>query len=883
MVAVPAALSAQTTRESVASDGSQANAASSRPAVSSDGRFVVFRSQATNLTAAGPGDLYIRDRQTQVTARVPIVLPPAFEDQFAAVPSVSDDGRYVALRNTLFDRQTGTHITLPAVGTVPVGTETGVLGAVISRDGTRVAYVTNRVPSFGSPGYRTLVVRTLATGATCQYTTPSTFTGLPLFIPTSGPPRLGISADGRWVVFASEAALNELGTGPGGSAYLFDCTTEALVGLGLPNVLGYIAAINPVISGDGRYVGFKYQRLVYVLDRLVNLTRQALDQTRGELSDLAAISDDGRHLTGLGTWEGQPGVYSVDSITRVMRRVDLAIGGASPDATPDPFDPQVAASASGRYAVFASPATNLVTGDTNSAQDIFVRDVFDDDGDTMTNQWETFFGLNPLSPTDAGLDPDGDGSTNAQEFAAGTHPRGVASATRYFAEGASTDFFDTRIAVANPSPTTAASVLLRFVRPDGTFATQLVALPPHHSTQFLVDTLPSMANTSFATVVESDTTVVADRLMWWGPAGAYGTHSERSVGGASLTWHFAEGATHSGFDLFFLLLNPNATASSVRVRYLRPTGAPLERTYTVPAQSRLNIWVDQELFSGAAVLANTDVSAVFDVQNGVPILVERSMYLTPPSGPLFSAGHASAGATSPGNTWFFAEGATGTYFDEYVLIANPGASDSTVLATYLLDSGTTYTKTYAIPAGSRFTIWVDDEAILGQGKPLTNTALSVRLEVVSGPPVVAERSMWWPGPTSATWHESHNVLGATAAAARWGFADGAVAGPLQGNVETYFLISNATTGPATVRLTLLPSEPMANTVSRTYVVPAASRFTVSVANDFPAVDVYSHLFGALVESIDAAPVPIVVERAVYNDAGGVHWAAGTASLGSPLP
>lgn len=317
----------------------------------------------------------------------------------------------------------------------------------------------------------------------------------------------------------------------------------------------------------------------------------------------------------------------------------------------------------------------------------------------------------------------------------------------------------------------------------------------------------------------------------------------------------------------------------MRVRYLRPSGAPLERTYTVPGNSRFNIWVDQELFGGAASLSNTDVSAVFEVQNGVPVMVERAMYLTPPGGLAFTAGHASAGATTPANTWFFAEGATGTYFDEYVLIANPGASASTVRATYLLDSGATHTKTYTVPAGSRFNIWVDDETISGQGKVLADVALSIRLDVLAGPPVVAERSMWWPGPTSATWLEAHNVLGATSAAARWGFAEGAVSSA-PGNADTYFLISNATTSAATVRVTLLFNGATA-AESKTFTVAPTSRFNVNVRDQFPSA--LDKQFGALVESIDAAPVSIVVERAVYNDASGVHWAAGTAALGTPLP
>ena len=57
----------------------------------------------------------------------------------------------------------------------------------------------------------------------------------------------------------------------------------------------------------------------------------------------------------------------------------------------------------------------------------------DTDGDTMPDAWETFFGLDPNDPADATGDPDGDGLTNAQEYAGGRHPGGRYA--RYFAEG----------------------------------------------------------------------------------------------------------------------------------------------------------------------------------------------------------------------------------------------------------------------------------------------------------------------------------------------------------------------------------------------------------------------------------------------------------------
>ncbi len=77
----------------------------------------------------------------------------------------------------------------------------------------------------------------------------------------------------------------------------------------------------------------------------------------------------------------------------------------------------------------------------------------DTDGDNLPDGWEARFGLDPHSaagPNGAGGDIDNDGRTNAQEFAANTHPSNVAALTPYLAEGSSSSFFDTTIGIANP-------------------------------------------------------------------------------------------------------------------------------------------------------------------------------------------------------------------------------------------------------------------------------------------------------------------------------------------------------------------------------------------------------------------------------------------------
>ena len=42
-------------------------------------------------------------------------------------------------------------------------------------------------------------------------------------------------------------------------------------------------------------------------------------------------------------------------------------------------------------------------------------------------------------------------------------------------------------------------------------------------------------------------------------------------------------------------------------------------------------------------------------------------------------------------------------------------------------------------------------------------------------------------------------------------------------------------------------------------------------------------FGAVIESLGPSPAPLVCERAMYNDAGGIVWRAGSDALGTPMP
>jgi uncharacterized repeat protein (TIGR01451 family) len=497
----------------------------------------------------------------------------------------------------------------------------------------------------------------------------------------------------------------------------------------------------------------------------------------------------------------------------------------------------------------------------------------DADGDGLVNLFEDAFGLNSVNNTSdngANGDPDGDGKTNLQEQDDLTHPRGTDVV--YLAEGANNTTFDTQLALANPTDTT-ARVLTSYQKGDGTEVKTYEQIAPLTRKTVNLKSIQGLGSAEFSTLVEADTGLVADRTMTWGEGG-YGSHAERGIGTRNQTkWYFAEGATFGPFNLFYLIQNPTTQDATVRVTYLLPApAAPLVKTYTVTKQSRFNIWVDNEgiVDPALAALASTDVSAIIESTNGVPIIAERAMYLDQP-GQAFGAGHESAGVNAPGTQWFLAEGATGDYFDLFILIANPNPTPAAVTADYLLTTGQIVTRTYTVPGNSRFNIWVDQEP------GLSNVAVSTRITSTNGVPIIVERSMWWPGPTSATWQEAHNSPGETTTGTKWAFAEGEVGGPR--DIETYVLIANTSPFPATVRATVMFEDGTA-AISRNFQFKATSRDSIVPAVHFP--ETLNKKFGMVIESIGATPAQIVVERAMYSDANGVNWAAGTNALATKL-
>ena len=144
---------------------------------------------------------------------------------------------------------------------------------------------------------------------------------------------------------------------------------------------------------------------------------------------------------------------------------------------------------------------------------------------------------------------------------------------------------------------------------------------------------------------------------------------------------FAEGS-QGYFDTYLLLANDNATNANVVIRFLLEGGGIVNHPIVVQAHKRLTIYAGD-----IPELAN--VSFGIDVASDLPITAERAMYFPHGSPRIFEGGHEAAGVNSTSTRWYLAEGATGPFFECFILLSNPGATMAHATLAYLLADGTT--------------------------------------------------------------------------------------------------------------------------------------------------------------------------------------------------
>lgn len=345
-------------RASLANDGAEPNLLSAAGSISAHGRFVAFLSYASNLVAGDTnetGDIFLRDRKRGTTEMVSIGDAGTPANGRSDWPRISADGRLVAFTST-------------ASNLVPDDT-----------NGVQDVFVWNR---------QTGTLRRVSVGAHNAQANGAT-----------GSDNLAIAPGGRYVSFTSDATNLVAGDLSNLSdVFVRDLRKHVTERISVAN--GGAEANNwsagSAISAGGRFVAFSSQASnlvsgdtngtydVFVHDRWKGTTQLVSvgaggGQSNGPNGSAVSISANGRYVAFSSTASNLVAndtndtydVFVRDRWNATTQRVSVGPAGVQGDNWSDGGD----LSANGRYIAFQSSAADLVTGDTNGAFDVFVRDL----------------------------------------------------------------------------------------------------------------------------------------------------------------------------------------------------------------------------------------------------------------------------------------------------------------------------------------------------------------------------------------------------------------------------------------------------------------------------------------------------------------------------
>jgi len=397
-------------RVSVDNSGGEGDGGSIYPSISSDGRYVAFDSTATNLVAGDTnarGDVFVYDRVTDTIEMVSVDNSGVQGDDGSYNPSISSDGRYVAFTSYATNLVTGDTNTFSDVFAYDrvtneierVSVDNGGVeengnsqDPSISSDGRYVAFespATNLVIGDTNARNDVFVYDRVTNEIERVSVDNSAVQG------DGSSYRPSISSDGRYVAFYSFAANLVAGDTNGRSdVFVYDRVTNEIERVSVDNssVQGNNDSYNTRINSDGRYVAFHSEATnlvtgdtntdsdVFVYDRDTNeIERVSVDNGGVEGNDdseYPSISSDGRyvaftsHATNLvtGDTNTDSDVFVYDRDTDTIEMVSVDNSGVQGDDVSE--YPSI--SSDGRYVAFESNATNLVAGDTNARDDVFV-------------------------------------------------------------------------------------------------------------------------------------------------------------------------------------------------------------------------------------------------------------------------------------------------------------------------------------------------------------------------------------------------------------------------------------------------------------------------------------------------------------------------------
>ena len=195
----------------------------------------------------------------------------------------------------------------------------------------------------------------------------------------------------------------------------------------------------------------------------------------------------------------------------------------------------------------------------------------------------------------------------------------------YIAEGSTGTFFSTFLLLANPNAS-ATTATLRYLVPGGQVVTRTQPLAAQSRTTIPVNNVIPASEVSIQ--VTAPQPIIVERAMYWPGASWNEAHASAGIDATGTEWALAEGEIGGprGFQTYILLANPNSSAATARLRFLRENRPSfVTPAFTVPANARVTRGANE--FMGAGQLVDGErFGVVVESLNGVPVAVEHAIY-----------------------------------------------------------------------------------------------------------------------------------------------------------------------------------------------------------------------------------------------------------------
>jgi hypothetical protein len=132
------------------------------------------------------------------------------------------------------------------------------------------------------------------------------------------------------------------------------------------------------------------------------------------------------------------------------------------------------------------------------------------------------------------------------------------------------------------------------------------------------DQLPP--NTDVSTHVTGSAAIIAERAMYWDHGTGEACHDSIGMAEPHTSFYLPDGQTSEGRETWTLVANPNPSAVTVEVSYLKAGGGADSFEKEIPANSRYSFNMSERIASGRAAVMVVSRTA------GKDIMCERAMY-----------------------------------------------------------------------------------------------------------------------------------------------------------------------------------------------------------------------------------------------------------------